>query len=311
MKIKSIILILLILLFSSTAFGAKYYRTALTGGSSNALDGIDGDDLNDGDLCDVVTSTTAFYSYRLSASSGAAEDSPDVIAPDTNPGSKRWLQLTNVIHCDTFDLNGASNFTFGDSNDSTWTVDTGTGTDPQVLFRDGNIIVPTDITFTGAVSMGPLEFTADAGEQILIDSNIVSAADGVPQSVSINVGNSTVIKAYSESTGAGAVDTLQLHCYGDGGSIVKNDYRQDIDLADDGTFNLPAGVGGHVWVSCNAESGWWNVQTDGTCSLIVGTTNTAATDSDTDLCVYDGGTYAIVKNRLGATGRIIVHYEFN
>ena len=40
---------------------------------------------------------------------------------------------------------------------------------------------------------------------------------------------------------------------------------------------------------------------DGSVVLIGGSTNTAGTDSDGDLCLYDGGgTQSLVKNRLGA-----------
>lgn len=65
-------------------------RTLLTGGTSDALDGIDGNTLNDGDICEVFASNI-WYCYVLDADSGAAESSPDIIAPDTNPGSKRHI----------------------------------------------------------------------------------------------------------------------------------------------------------------------------------------------------------------------------
>ena len=41
-------------------------------------------------------------------------------------------------------------------------------------------------------------------------------------------------------------------------------------------------------------------------------TNVDDADTDTKLCVYDGGANtAIVKNRLGATGNIIIEYLFH
>jgi hypothetical protein len=63
--------------------------TALTGGTSGALDAIDGDDLSDGDAAKAVLST-GVYHYHLNASSSDSESSPYVIVPDTNPGTKRW-----------------------------------------------------------------------------------------------------------------------------------------------------------------------------------------------------------------------------
>jgi hypothetical protein len=68
-----------------------YVKTALTGGGGSALDGINGAVLNDGDVAQVRTSENILYDYSLDADSGAAESSPDVIAPDTNPGNKRWM----------------------------------------------------------------------------------------------------------------------------------------------------------------------------------------------------------------------------
>lgn len=67
--------------------------SALIGGGAGALDAIDGDSLSDGDAAVVVLST-GVYHYHLNASSGATENSPYVIAPDFNPGTKRWVLVT-------------------------------------------------------------------------------------------------------------------------------------------------------------------------------------------------------------------------
>ena len=74
---------------------------ALIGGTAGALDKIDGatggeggGPLLDGDGALVLTST-AIYFYRLNATSGEAEASPGIIAPDTNAGTKRWI-LKNI-----------------------------------------------------------------------------------------------------------------------------------------------------------------------------------------------------------------------
>ena len=68
-----------------------YQRTSLTGGGADALDEEDGANLVDGDFAFVMTSANIAYIYILDADSGAAESSPDIISPDTHPGSKRWL----------------------------------------------------------------------------------------------------------------------------------------------------------------------------------------------------------------------------
>lgn len=67
--------------------------TALTGGGTGALDKIDGNDLSDGHGA-VVKTSSGSYVYHLNATSGATEKSPYVIAPDTNPGTKRWVLVT-------------------------------------------------------------------------------------------------------------------------------------------------------------------------------------------------------------------------
>lgn len=72
----------------------KFSKTLLTGGTSAALDSIDGDTLSDGDSAFVFTADYV-YIYVLDADLGQAEASPTYIVPDTNPGSKTWV-LKNI-----------------------------------------------------------------------------------------------------------------------------------------------------------------------------------------------------------------------
>lgn len=65
-------------------------KTGLIGGEVTKLDSIDGAGLVDGDAAFVNVSNVQ-YIYRLDADSAAAESSPNIIAPDTNPGDKRWI----------------------------------------------------------------------------------------------------------------------------------------------------------------------------------------------------------------------------
>jgi len=74
---------------------AKIYGLfSLTGGGANALDSIDGYSLENGDGAIVFTSGDT-YIYTLDSTSGASESSPDVITPDNNPDSKRWLLVSS------------------------------------------------------------------------------------------------------------------------------------------------------------------------------------------------------------------------
>jgi len=67
-----------------------YPATGLIGGVAGDLDNIDGAGLADGDGAVVITDGIA-YLYHLDATSAAGESSPTVIAPDDNPGDKRWI----------------------------------------------------------------------------------------------------------------------------------------------------------------------------------------------------------------------------
>jgi len=66
-----------------------FSKLLFTGGGATALDGIDGDDLTGGDY-NFVTVSGKLYIFKLNAASSATENSPFIIAPDTNPGTKRW-----------------------------------------------------------------------------------------------------------------------------------------------------------------------------------------------------------------------------
>lgn len=72
-----------------------YGAIALIGGTTGALDELDGAALADNDIAIVVVQGGDIYPYVLDATSGASESSPEIIAPDTNPGTKRWL-LQNI-----------------------------------------------------------------------------------------------------------------------------------------------------------------------------------------------------------------------
>lgn len=79
-----------------------------------------------------------------------------------------------------------------------------------------------------------------------------------------------------------------------------------VAMADDGTIDLPVITNqGIIILAAGVEGGIWSIKSDGSVGKIAGTTNTSSSDTDGSLCVYDGGTYAIVKNRLGATTNLL------
>lgn len=72
-------------------------------------------------------------------------------------------------------------------------------------------------------------------------------------------------------------------------------------VADDASILLPNGVEGFGIVSAGAETMVFNVLSTGAVVKVAGSANTVATDTDANLCVFDGGTYAQIRNRLGST----------
>lgn len=65
-------------------------KQGLIGGTSDDLDSIDGAALANDDFA-VVMAEGNIYNYALDETSGALENSPNIIKPDTNAGTKRWV----------------------------------------------------------------------------------------------------------------------------------------------------------------------------------------------------------------------------
>lgn len=134
-----------------------YAANALTGGADGALDSIDGAKLSDGDFAVAVTATTTYH-YQLDDDSAAAEDSPRVIAPDDNPGDKRWILiaeglLTEATAAELDELTDGSETTLHSHADPDKTFIDLTDTPNEYATADiGNILVVKD-DLTG------LEFT--------------------------------------------------------------------------------------------------------------------------------------------------------
>ncbi len=134
-----------------------YWANVLTGGGAGALDAIDGAALADLDTAFVVALAGNFV-YSLDDDSAAAEMSPNVISPDANAGTKRWV-LVNVVNQQFNNL--LKNGSFEDSalpvanTPSGWTLE---GT-PTVAVETSNIAVgygtrSAKITGTGAANEG-------------------------------------------------------------------------------------------------------------------------------------------------------------
>jgi len=74
-----------------------YICTALTGGTSGALDALPYNSLQDGELAFTITSSYT-YVHIFDATSSSSESSPDVIAPDdVGSNTGRWLLRLSFV----------------------------------------------------------------------------------------------------------------------------------------------------------------------------------------------------------------------
>lgn len=81
------------------------------------------------------------------------------------------------------------------------------------------------------------------------------------------------------------------------------------NVADDGTIVLPDATTQDlkVWVDGDDEWALAAIQADGTVTLPVTVGSVVNTDTDVNLCIYDSGTGATIKNRLGSSK--VICYE--
>lgn len=84
-------------------------------------------------------------------------------------------------------------------------------------------------------------------------------------------------------------------------------------IADDGVIYLPSKTSGVAHVQCGDEAAAFVFGvTAGSVTKVAGTTNTAASDLDGNLCAFwtSSNTIPTIKNRLGGARQISVRYEF-
>lgn len=97
--IRVLIMVLALMLVASWSFAAitAYKKTARTGGGASAMDGVDGATLTDGSMAEVFDSgVSVVWKYELDATCSESESDPDIIVPDTNPGTKCWRLIGKI-----------------------------------------------------------------------------------------------------------------------------------------------------------------------------------------------------------------------
>ena len=100
--------------------------------------------------------------------------------------------------------------------------------------------------------------------------------------------------------------------------IIGNITTFDIEvtLADDDTYVCPTSRFGSgsitAWNSGTLDEyiSFFTFDADGTILLVTNSSNSASTDTDNNLCVYDGGSGIIIKNRLGGSRVIKINLKY-
>jgi len=179
------------------------------------------------------------------------------------------------------------------------------------LDNEDDLLVTGELECGSNLYTGAIVFAEDSGLVTAMDMAIsATPADGTEEGYTFDVDGGTIFKVRAEADSAGAVDNRRVEYTGDTGTIKQFVYQND-SIADDGTVSLPDATSGFGKVICNAEYFDFYVQSDGTIQIEGASANTAESESDGNLCIYDGGTQAIIKNMLGATGEIRIIYWYN
>lgn len=136
----------------------KFYgATTLIGGTTGAVDKIDGSRLNDGDVCIAYISSSVNYVFLLDADSAQSESSPTIISPDTNPGDKRWVQIgffstRSTPTAWTGQQNFAETAITSSSNATAWNLNTAQMA-VHTLTEDTTISAPTNMVAGGTYAL--------------------------------------------------------------------------------------------------------------------------------------------------------------
>lgn len=281
-----------------------YCATGLTGGTEGKLDTIDGVNLIDKDMAIAIDQTTV-YLYALDEDSGAAESSPTVIAPDTNPTTKRWilqslhvnditiaddiiLATDDVKIGDTLEVVGATQFGDADGTGAGVTFYSNTAGDFIVYDPAGKTFTLTDISLVINGTTYSDNTITDDGTFVITTSEVTAirttAAAGSDAGLQIGLSdtNRGYAKIYADNDTAGPYVQFQVPPNNDGDgttayTIQVNGNSDDFYIGADNDTDMLKFIGGAT------------PTIQATCAFDVDAALTATTvDADTDFTV--GGT---------------------
>lgn len=166
-----------------------YEKTGLTGGGTGDLDIIDGTILSDGDFAFVITGSV-FYVYILDDNSGEAESSPDIISPDSNAGTKRWIlqYQYNTAKLNTMNDFTASQQLHGDALLFRW-KDSGASGEEWGIRSDGGNLEICKNTGTEGTPVWTVSAVVNANglDGTIIGANVASSGTFTTETVTTQI----------------------------------------------------------------------------------------------------------------------------
>lgn len=189
----------------------------------------------------------------------------------------------------------------------------------QILVKNGSANggkiyrITNDITWGAGTPTIVEDASATGPSGSLTNGLTLSGATPTPAADSVVYGvadiNGATTAAEQKGYEGGAFMTHRLN---GAGTLIKLDISESV--ADDGTISLPAPTAGRIGVLelfGSPEYGSAFIASDASVTLTtLVSTNFVATDTDTKLCVFDGGSTATIRNRLGSTKWLIGSYRW-
>lgn len=254
---------------SSTGQNTLYWGRSLTGGGAGAMDAIDGNSIAAGDSFILVSTTGHILSVYQVIEDSATDNGLSVVAPDTNPGTKRWHFVSM-----SFDI----------------------GSDPAIKFYDIDAPGSTQAEKSMAQIHGAFASGLDNHEygtmtaQVMVDGTMTTVGTfsstgltlgpGMGYNLTKSSGVAGTIRAYE----ANSTDTNTIGWMGPANISASWDYQ----------FNSTAPSAGSLMVfgapSSNISAQTWVTIDD------------SGTNGDTAKILTADGTYDMITSRIAAFG---------
>ena len=273
----------------------------------------------------ILFITSFAYSSYADFLSGVVETSPSNLDfLQYNSTIRAWINTTNPVFSGDITVGGnavivgsvtAGSFVGVETNkikdaDGDTYVDVEQTSDcDSIRFKAGGTYVMS-MTSAGTVleeplNAGKLQLTADGETMTLADMAVSDTpAAGTDMSAGFKIDANDIFRYGAEADGSGGIQNE--YAYINGAFI----YGNAVTLADDAELAIKTGVAGFGQVFANDETMHFWFTSAGVLTKISGTANTDVADTDTDLCVYDAGAGISVKNRLGASYKVLIKITY-